>query len=161
MVESVHRGQIWADFVNFWQRFIAETELPGTVVVVEGEKDRRALRRLGVRGRITPLHDGRRLSGVAQSLARRGARVVVLTDWDSEGGHFAHRLKGFLQAEHIDFDLDLRRRLARILRGEIVHVEGLAGWARRTAELQGAPLEHFLDPNAGLPDVVDGRAPTE
>ncbi|MCI4344563.1 MAG: hypothetical protein L3J87_02935, partial [Thermoplasmata archaeon] len=73
-----------------------------------------------------------------------GTHVVVLTDWDTEGGHLAQKLREFLEAERLTFDLDFRRRLARVLRGEVAHVEGLAGWARRTAEREGAPLDHFL-----------------
>jgi 5S rRNA maturation endonuclease (ribonuclease M5) len=138
------RRQQWEEFLELWLRFLSECARPGTVIVVEGERDRRSLRRLGVDGHIVLVHDGHSLAHVSQSLAKPGSRVVVLTDWDTEGGHLAQKLREFLESERLSFDLDFRCRLARVLRGEVVHVEGLAGWARRSAEREGAPLDHFL-----------------
>jgi 5S rRNA maturation endonuclease (ribonuclease M5) len=137
------------EFVDLWQRFRIESALPGTVVVVEGERDRRSVRRLGLPGTVFVLHGGRTLAETAETLVRRGRRIVILTDWDTEGGHLAHRLAGFLEAEPLDLDLKTRRQLARILRGELVHVEGLYGWARRLAEKQGDAIETLLGPPDG------------
>jgi 5S rRNA maturation endonuclease (ribonuclease M5) len=134
------------EFVELWQRLRVESQDPGTVIVVEGERDRRSLARLGVDRRVFVLHGGRTLAGSAEALVRRSRRVVVLTDWDGEGGHLAHRLAEFLEAERLELDLETRRRLARILRGELVHVEGLYGWARRLAEKQGQTLDALLAP---------------
>lgn len=147
------RRQQWEEFLELWLPFLGESERPGTVIVVEGERDRRSLRRLGIDGPIVLVHRGQSLGHVSQSLVRPGTRIVVLTDWDTEGGHLAHKLREFLEAERLDFDLEFRRRLARVLRGEVVHVEGLAGWARRSAEREGAPLDHFLVRPADSPVV--------
>ncbi len=135
-----------ADFVDLWQRFRTECEAPATLIVVEGERDRRSVGRLGVPATIFALHGGRTLAETAQELVRRSRRVVVLTDWDKEGGHLAHRLTEFLEPERLELDLLTRRRLARVLRGELVHVEGLYGWARRLAEKQGEVIETLLGP---------------
>ena len=132
-------------FVELWQRLRSESAEPGTVVLVEGERDRRAVRRLGLPGTVATLHAGRTLSETAQALVRHGRRVVVLTDWDTEGGRLARRLRDFLGAEEVRLDLEYRRRLARILRGELTHVEGLFGWARRQAERRGEPLERLTE----------------
>ncbi len=137
-------GEPLEEFLRLWRDLRAESDDPGTVLVVEGERDRRALRRLEVRGRIAVVHGGRTLGGTAQQLLGAGRRVIVLTDWDAEGGHLAHRLKEFLEADRTDLDLEYRRRLARILRGELVHVEGLYGWARRLAEKSGDSIEERL-----------------
>jgi 5S rRNA maturation endonuclease (ribonuclease M5) len=132
------------EFLKLWDRLRTETEEGAAVVIVEGERDRRALRRLGLEGPITLVHRGETLSATAHRLVRGGQRVIVLTDWDGEGGQFARRLKEFLEAEEVPLDLEFRRRFARILRGELVHVEGLHGWARRLAERQGRSLEVLL-----------------
>ena len=132
------------EFVELWQKLKAESEEEGALVVVEGERDRRSLRRLGLGGPVVLMHRGESLSKTAHRLVGHGRRVIVLTDWDREGGLFARRLKEFLGSERVDLDLEYRRRFARILRGELVHVEGLFGWARRLAERQGGPLEQFL-----------------
>jgi 5S rRNA maturation endonuclease (ribonuclease M5) len=138
-------AESWVSFVDLWQRLRLESTEPGTVVLVEGERDRRALRRLGLRGTVATLHAGRTLAETAHLLIRRGRRVVVLTDWDAEGGHLAHRIAEFLRAESLELDLETRRRLARVLRGELVHVEGLYGWARRLAEAEGTTLEEAFE----------------
>jgi 5S rRNA maturation endonuclease (ribonuclease M5) len=132
------------DFFRLWERLCAESADPGTVVVVEGERDRASLRKLGLPGTILKLHHGRALSGTAHDLVGRTRHVIVLTDWDTEGGHLAQRLRGFLEAESLVLDLDYRRRFARIVRGELVHVEGLYGWVRRLAERNGHALDELL-----------------
>jgi 5S rRNA maturation endonuclease (ribonuclease M5) len=142
---STRVADAWPEFLKLWERVRSESEQPGTVVVVEGERDRTALRRLGVRGPIALVHRGQRMGALAQALASEWRRVVVLTDWDGEGGQIAHRLVTFLESGALEFDVDLRRRLALILKGEVRHVEGLYSWARRTAESAGAPLDHFLE----------------
>jgi 5S rRNA maturation endonuclease (ribonuclease M5) len=140
-------------FLELWPRFVAEGTAPGTVVVVEGERDRRSISRLGWPGPIVAVHRGRTLSETAQALVAGHRRVILLTDWDAEGGHLAHRLREFLEAERIRLDWEWRRRLAVALRGEVVHVEGLHRWARRHAERRGLPLEALLAraPETGLP----------
>ena len=141
MVAPRTRDVSWDEFYRLWTEFLEETEPPGTIVVVEGERDREALRRLGVRATIVLVHGGRTLGRLAESLTGAGQRVVVLTDWDTEGGHLAQRLREFLGHGDIQLDLEFRRRLARAVRGEIVHVEGLAGWARRLADREGTSIE--------------------
>jgi len=119
---------------------------------VEGERDRRSLRRLGVKGSIMLVHRGRTISETAQHLSASARRVIVLTDWDTEGGHLAQRLKEFLGVGRSGPDLEYRRRLARILRGELVHVEGLYGWAVRTAEKGNRSVPALLEAAEGDPE---------
>jgi 5S rRNA maturation endonuclease (ribonuclease M5) len=134
----------WEEFRTVWEEFLVRANDPATVVVVEGVRDRKSLQRLGVTGRVVLLHAGRGLSQLTRTLARPGQCVVVLTDWDREGGHLAHRLTELLAAEGVEVDGEFRRKLSRAFRGEVAHVEGLAGWAYRSAERAGAPLEHWF-----------------
>ncbi len=134
----------WEQFVRLWEQFLVDSAEPGTVTVVEGERDRRSLLRLGVAGRISLVHSGQRIGTLTQRLQNGGSRVIVLTDWDRSGGQLAHRLADLLGDGSVVLDLDFRRRLSRVLKGEVVHVEGLAGWARRTAEAAGAALDEWF-----------------
>jgi len=134
------------EFLRLWEDLCLASAQPRTTVVVEGERDRASLRSLGLPGPIALVHRGLPLAGVAEELGRTARHLIVLTDWDTEGGHFAQRLAELLEAGPVKVDLEFRRRLARVLRGELVHVEGLHGWARRSAEAHGAPLDHFLRP---------------
>jgi 5S rRNA maturation endonuclease (ribonuclease M5) len=136
---------LFDEFWELWARLRHDSRASGTVIVVEGERDRRALRRLGVPGTIVLVHRGRTISETAQSLAASARRVIILTDWDTEGGHLAQRLKEFLGVGRFGPDLEYRRRLARILRGELVHVEGLYGWAVRTGEKGNRSVANLLE----------------
>lgn len=147
---------VFEEFWELWGRLRAESQTPGTVVVVEGERDRRSVRRLGLSGPVVLVHRGRTLSETAQELAATARRVIILTDWDTEGGHLAHRLKEFLGAGRSGPDLEHRRKLARVLRGELVHVEGLYGWASRTAEKANRSLGQLLESAEAEPDGPTG-----
>jgi 5S rRNA maturation endonuclease (ribonuclease M5) len=149
MRKGNHAADPLEEFVKLWQRLRGASAEPGTVVVVEGERDRRSIQRLGISGVVVTVHHGRTISETAQTLLHRAHRVVILTDWDTEGGHLAHRLAEFLKPERLELDLETRRQLARILRGELVHVEGLYGWARRLAESEGDSIEQRLGPEDG------------
>ncbi len=140
--------QALKEFLDLWERLLTESEGDQSVVVVEGERDRRSLRQLGFGAPIALVHRGDSLSVTAHRLSAGGRRVVILTDWDREGGQLARRLKEFLEAERVPLDLEYRRRLAKVLRGELAHVEGLYGWARRLAERRGTSLEQLLGPTA-------------
>lgn len=136
-------------FLDLWFRLLDEEDDGSCVVVVEGDRDRLSVRRLGWTGPVMAVHQGHSLSLTAHELAKGRGKAIVLTDWDTEGGHLAHRLREFLEAESVELDLGYRQRLARILRGELVHVEGLYGWARRHAEAGGRALETLLDGRPG------------
>ena len=136
---------VFDEFWELWGRLRADSRARGTVVVVEGERDRRAVRRLGLSGPVVLVHRGRTLSETAHHLAATARRVIILTDWDTEGGHLAQRLKEFLGSGRSGPDLEHRRKLARVLRGELVHVEGLYGWAARTAEKANRSLLQLLE----------------
>lgn len=133
------------EFLELWRRLSRTNRDDAVAVLVEGERDRRSLTRLGLEGEIELVHRGKTLSETAQQLAVRHRSVILLTDWDPEGGNLARRLRGLLEAGGISLDLEYRRQLARILRGEVVHVEGLHGWARRMAERQGATIAEILE----------------
>lgn len=144
MGNSDDRAAAWAAFLEVWTDLRERSAVPMTVVVVEGERDRAALRALQVEGEIALVHRGRPLAQVAQEIGRGAREVILLTDWDTAGGQLAQRLREFLQADGVALDWETRRRLARALRGEVVHVEGLAGWARRSADREGVTLEAAL-----------------
>ncbi len=128
-------------FLQLWARLGLEARRPGTVILVEGERDRASLRRLGIDGEVQTLHSGRTLADRVQELADRHGRVIVLTDWDRQGGRLARRLQEYGEGGRPKIDLLLRRDLATLLRSEVVHVEGLATWATRQAETFHRSLE--------------------
>ncbi len=132
-------------FLELWRRLWRANRDDAAVILVEGERDRRSLTRLGLEGEIALVHRGKSLAETAQTLVQGHRAVILLTDWDREGGNLARRLRALLEAGGVALDLEYRRRLARILRGEVVHVEGLYGWAERMAERRGATMAETLE----------------
>lgn len=131
------------EFVGLWKELLRDASERGTAVLVEGERDERSLRALGISGRIVRLHRGQPLSELARDLAKECRRVIVLTDWDSAGGALAQKCKDLLSGV-LRVDLEHRRRIALAVRGEVVHVEGLRHWAGRLADRSGASLSDYL-----------------
>lgn len=89
----------------------------GSLVVVEGANDKRALERLGVGGLHVVVNQGLSLEVLVDRIVvqvQEGDRrqVVLLLDWDRTGGRLFARLRDGLRAR-VRLDADSRRRLAR------------------------------------------------
>lgn len=81
-------------------------------VIVEGIRDERALRELGLSGRIVIYNRGVGMANVADHL--RGERaLIVLFDWDRKGGQLSHLLQRHGSGGP-NLDLRFRRELARL-----------------------------------------------
>jgi 5S rRNA maturation endonuclease (ribonuclease M5) len=103
----------------------------GSVIVVEGIRDRDSLRKIGIEGSIHCLQSSRKNTvGFAEEL--RGAHnVIVLTDFDREGVFLARRLARTLTAEGIRSNLILWRELRGLTRSDIRSVEELPKYYQR------------------------------
>ncbi len=55
------------------------------VILVEGKRDRGALNLLGVRGEIVQVQTSDGILGIAEDLALRHRKAIILTDWDRKG----------------------------------------------------------------------------
>ena len=100
-------------------------------VIVEGERDVRALREVGLTGEVLPLNTGVPLFNLAESISRRHRRAIILTDWDRRGGQLARLLRDALEANGVRYDDAFRARLTTLCRKDIKDVEGLAGFVER------------------------------
>jgi 5S rRNA maturation endonuclease (ribonuclease M5) len=82
-----------------------------TPILVEGNRDTAALRRLGIDGEIIVYNAGQPLGATADRLARKHKRIIVLFDWDRTGGHLVRRLVEHVHAQ-IELDLSYRKEFA-------------------------------------------------
>ena len=111
------------------------------LVLVEGVKDRRALTRIGLPAdSIVLLNEGHSLLEVAEGLISRQRPVVLLTDWDGKGGKLSQHMARILHGTGLPVDTEIRRRMARAVREDLVSVEGLSTWAEKNAEAFREPL---------------------
>lgn len=107
---------------------------PDLAVVVEGDRDVRALQALGIPEPILKVNIGESLLNLSEAAARQYKGFVILTDWDRKGRELAGRLAEYLGSAGASVDLDLRRRLKRCLPYTIHEVESLQAHVTRLRE---------------------------
>lgn len=98
----------------------------GSAVVVEGERDARALRRLGYTGVVLEFYRFGGLAEVADVAARYSA-VIMLFDGDRKGRYLAGRLAAKLR-RRARVDMRFRQRLNKITKGRARFIEQLIGY---------------------------------
>lgn len=94
-------------------------------VIVEGARDVKSLRALGLAGEIVSVNRGETVFHFCEQLAATHRAVVILTDWDVRGGQLARLLRDGLAANGVKYDDDLRARLAALCQKEVKCVEDL------------------------------------
>jgi 5S rRNA maturation endonuclease (ribonuclease M5) len=96
--------------------FFRDLEYLVDVVVVEGPRDVEALRNLGFEGRVTICSKvGVSDADLAESLADRDSKVVILTDFDEEGRELNRRLSRLFERRGIKVERGLRRGAGRLM----------------------------------------------
>jgi len=100
-------------------------------IIVEGLRDVRALRNLGVDGLVQIVNTGSSIMNLCESLSSEHDRFIILTDWDRKGGQIAHQLDRGLEACDAKRDMETRANIARLSKKEIKDVEGLPGYISR------------------------------
>lgn len=111
------------ELIELISRLIEENERHP--VIVEGRKDERALRSMGLEGRILRLDRGDSVFNFCEGLMREHEKVVILTDWDRKGGRLARALRDGLKANGVSYDDEFRKQISFLVRKEVKDVEGL------------------------------------
>ena len=97
----------------------------GIPVLIEGQKDEKALKELGVNGNFIKVSgSGLKLFEIAE-IAAQSARVVILTDFDRKGNELAKRLSEDIQSLGSHPDLRLRKIIMGITRRYIKDIQSL------------------------------------
>jgi 5S rRNA maturation endonuclease (ribonuclease M5) len=111
------------DFQKLIEELIDENKkIP---IIVEGKKDKRALKVLGFKGGIYTINRGMQLFNFCEEISRKHDRVIILTDWDSRGGRIAKILREGFAANSVRYRDDARAKLARICKKDVKDIEGL------------------------------------
>jgi len=100
-------------------------------IIVEGEKDADALRRLGVVGKIIVINRGVSLIVFSDNIARKYSEVIILTDWDRKGGFLCHKIKRNLEGR-VSCNTYFREFFAR--NSMVRTIEGLPSWLKTVKE---------------------------
>lgn len=95
-------------------------------IIVEGEKDERALRLLGFKGIILRLGRGRSVLDFCEETAREYKSVIILTDWDRQGGRLCASMRKYFAALCVKYDDEIRKKLLFYCKKDIKDVESLS-----------------------------------
>jgi len=100
-------------------------------IIVEGLRDVKALKLLGVEENVVSLSKGLSILAFCESISREWDSAVILTDWDRKGGRLARRLKEAFEANDVRAVIDPRTQLAYLAKKEIKDIESLPTYVRR------------------------------
>jgi len=100
-------------------------------VVVEGDRDVRAARALGLRGEVLAVNRGTSVFAICEAIAAKHREAIVLTDWDHRGGRLARLLRDGLEANGVRANMGFRARITILSRKEIKDVESLPAYLDR------------------------------
>jgi 5S rRNA maturation endonuclease (ribonuclease M5) len=109
----------------------------GSIIVVEGKRDAKALTSVGFNGDLTIFS---RFKGVADFVDHHctiGKKIILLFDMDRTGKHLTSKLLKHLQFNGSNASLFYKSALARICNGKIRHVEDLVTYAPHLSGITG------------------------
>ncbi len=96
----------------------------GAVIIVEGKRDRKALRALGITGDIE-LGTKKSILVFCEDVAREYNNVIVLTDWDEKGDKLASLMEGYLRSTSASVNMDIRKKIKNLVQKRIKDIESL------------------------------------
>ena len=117
---------VFGAFISGFVRDLNQLSEEGWSILVEGQRDEKALRKLGFRGPLASISSVRRRGMGAFEDSRK---VVILTDLDREGAVLASRYLKTLSHEGLRTSLAERRRLKHASKGVFLHIENLSRFA--------------------------------
>jgi len=100
-------------------------------IIVEGEKDIEALKKLGIKGAIISLNKGVSLTNFCDKLTHDYKEIIILTDWDRKGGFLCYTIKKNLQGR-VNCNTFYREFFAK--NTIIKTLEGLPSWILKLKE---------------------------
>jgi len=106
------------------QRLNDEAE-NGSLIVVEGVRDKKSLQSMGLRGRIACIQSSRRSTLSFAEQLDGEKNVIILMDFDRQGVFLANRLSRLLNVQSIHANLVLWRELRSLTRSDIRSIEEL------------------------------------
>ncbi len=109
------------------EEWIEEIKKSGKLILVEGKKDLKALKDIGIENKIETLK-GKPLYKVAEDAARC-KRIIILTDLDSEGKKLYGRLSTYLQSHGCEIDNKFREFLLK--KTKLRQIEGIRTYSEK------------------------------
>ena len=112
------------DSIIYLIKTINDEHLNGSLIVVEGKRDREALIQLGYIGEIFTLCHNQSLSTLMIT-AESYRKVILMLDLDHEGRTMTKKVVSNLAKKNISTDLFYRKRLSTATKGEVKCIQEL------------------------------------
>ena len=94
-------------------------------IIVEGDKDIEALRKLNITGEIIRFNLGLSIPDFCDMISQKYKNIILLTDWDRKGGYLCSTIKKNLESR-VGCNTKYREIFAK--RSMIRTLEGLPSW---------------------------------
>ena len=107
---------------------LAEENLSGTPIIVEGKKDVKTLKALGIKGKIISAKTcGKSFLDLISEVEETSVKeVILLLDFDRRGRELTAYLKSHLEKTGIKTNISFWLKLSSLASREVKDVEGLA-----------------------------------
>ena len=122
MVQSNQQKRL--DKFNYILEFINLSNYP---ILVEGKRDKRALKELDCTSKIIELNNGNSLLSTVESLVKlySSKSFIILTDWDRTGNILAEKLKKYGESCDLIPNMKIRNELILVGSKDITCIEEL------------------------------------
>ncbi|MGD8565158.1 MAG: toprim domain-containing protein [Candidatus Bathyarchaeota archaeon] len=107
---------------------IGDESIKGIPIIVEGKKDKQALRQASIMGRIIEAKTGGKsiLEVINEINSCNVDKVILLLDFDRRGKEWTKRLVQHLETMQIKPNITFWNRLRKIIGHEVKDIEGLS-----------------------------------
>ncbi len=116
----------------------------GSVVVVEGKRDAKALSSIGFTGIPAVFHNFKGVADFVDSHSHTDKKIILLLDMDRTGKYLTSRLVAQLQSRRNSVNLFYKHSLARITNGKVRHVEDLVIYAAPLSGVTGGRKDLYF-----------------
>jgi 5S rRNA maturation endonuclease (ribonuclease M5) len=103
-------------------------------ILVEGNRDVKALRNLGFSGKIIKINNGLALKDIAENISKIYDDIIILTDWDRKGNVLEKALLNYLHYYNVRSNIDYKRKIAYYSKRDIKCVEDLYSYVMQCYE---------------------------
>ncbi len=111
-------------FSKLMEEIKYENEFRGMLILVEGIRDLKTLRKFGISGPILCIKSWK-YSDLLDYISLHYSRVLILSDWDPEGERISSKIGKDLESYGIKVERGYREKIKSFARKEVKDVEGL------------------------------------
>jgi 5S rRNA maturation endonuclease (ribonuclease M5) len=116
----------------------------GSIIVVEGRRDAKALSSIGFTGHPAVFHNFKGVADFVDCHGHEKKKIILLLDMDRTGKYLTHKLLSNLQSRRNNVSLFYKHALAKITNGKVRHVEDLTVYAPQMSGITGTRKDLYF-----------------